>query len=106
MMAYWLYGLVLLKIEKKLRCISRDGRCLQLPEFGVQAAITLILGFGGKWFCFLVQLPMLIYNVRTYMRKDHLVHATDVFQNVKTEQKLRFGKLIYTILFFVLVIYR
>lgn len=49
---------------------------------------------------------MTIYNWREYIRRDHRVDATDVFQKIKFQKHIRMGKLIFYLLSFVLLIYK
>lgn len=70
---------------------------------GIMAGLLLLC---GKWFSGGLHLLVTIYNGRTYLRADHRVDATDVFQKVGFQKKLRTGKLVFYLLSFVLIIYR
>lgn len=53
-----------------------------------------------------IHIFMTIYNWREYIRGDHRVDATDIFQKAKFQKNLRMGKLIFYLLSFVLLIYK
>jgi len=77
-----------------------------LPEYVVQSVMTGLLLAFGKWATGGVHLCMAIYNWREYLRGDHRVDATDVFQKVGYQKKLRLGKLVFYLVSFVLLIYK
>jgi hypothetical protein len=74
---------------------------------------TLVMGYSSKpriatGLCCAggIQLCMAIYHWREYLRGDHRVDATDVFQKVGYQKKLRLGKLVFYLVFFILMIYK
>lgn len=68
--------------------------------------MTLALLLSGKWLAGVLHAGMAAYNGRTFLRKEHRVDATDVFQKVSFQKKLRIGKLVFYLLSFILIIYR
>ena len=68
--------------------------------------MTALLILCGKWVTGGIQVVMAIYNCRTYLRGDHRVDATDVFQKLGFQKKLRIGKLVFYLATFVLIIYK
>ena len=68
--------------------------------------MTALLIVCGKWVTGGIQVVMAIYNCRTYLRGDHQVDATDVFQKLGFQKKLRIGKLVFYLATFVLIIYK
>lgn len=95
-------------MERKERLHSTDGiyDVYQLPEYVVQAGMTVVLLFSGKWLAGLFHAGMAAYNGRTYLRGDHRVDATDIFQKVAFQKRLRIGKLVFYLASFILIIYR
>ncbi|KAJ7962218.1 Cornichon [Quillaja saponaria] len=73
-----------------------------LPEFFIQGVLCFILLISGYWFMFLISLPYLCYNVRLYMRKQYLVDVTEIYNQLKQEKMLRFIKISYLIVLFVI----
>ncbi|KAM7472111.1 hypothetical protein LguiA_010294 [Lonicera macranthoides] len=66
-----------------------------LPEFVTQGALCLLHLFTGHWFMFLLCLPYLLYNVKLYTGKQHLVDVTEIFNQLPWEKKQRLFKLAY-----------
>lgn len=77
-----------------------------VPEFVIQSTMMGLLMICGKWLTGSYHLLMTIYNWREYIRRDHRVDATDVFQKIKFQKHIRMGKLIFYLLSFVLLIYK
>ncbi|WKA05552.1 hypothetical protein VitviT2T_023514 [Vitis vinifera] len=75
---------------------SRINRVI-LPEFIIQGVLCLIHLVTGHWFMFLVSLPYLYYNVRLYMRRQHLLDVTEIFNQLNREKQLRIFKLVHLI---------
>ncbi|KAK4578557.1 hypothetical protein RGQ29_028592 [Quercus rubra] len=73
-----------------------------LPEFIAQGLLCLFFLLTGSWVMFLSSLPYLCYNVRLYVKQQHLVDVTEIYNQLRWEKKLRFLKLAYLLfLFFV-----
>ncbi|XP_075522876.1 protein cornichon homolog 4-like [Primulina tabacum] len=69
-----------------------------LPEFITQGVLCVLFLVTGHWvMCFLC-LPYLYYNVRLYVRRQHLVDVTEIFNLLSWEKKQRLFKLGYIIL--------
>jgi len=77
-----------------------------LPEFVVQSAMVGLLLVSGKWVTGGIHLCMSIFNWREFLRGDHRIDATDAFQKVPYQKKLRLGKLVFYLVSFVLLIYK
>ncbi|XP_020574106.1 protein cornichon homolog 4-like [Phalaenopsis equestris] len=69
-----------------------------LPEFVLQGTLCLLYLFSGQWMLFLFSAPMLIYNVRLYQQKKHLLDVTEIFNQLNVEKKRRLVKLIYLVI--------
>ncbi|KAK9143690.1 hypothetical protein Scep_006321 [Stephania cephalantha] len=68
-----------------------------LPEFITQGLLCLIFLITGNWLLFLLCSPYLYYNVRLYMRRQHLVDVTEIFNLLNWEKKQRLIKLVYIV---------
>ncbi|KAK9103569.1 hypothetical protein Sjap_020823 [Stephania japonica] len=68
-----------------------------LPEFITQGALCLVFLLTGNWLLFLLSSPYLYYNVRLYMRRQHLVDVTEIFNLLNWEKKQRLIKLVYIV---------
>ncbi|XP_057510875.1 protein cornichon homolog 4-like [Actinidia eriantha] len=69
-----------------------------LPEFITQGVLCLLYLMTGHWFMSLLSVPYLYYNVTLYMRKQHLVDVTEIFNLLSWEKKQRLFKLGYLVL--------
>ncbi|KAG9145077.1 hypothetical protein Leryth_008882 [Lithospermum erythrorhizon] len=76
---------------------SRINRTV-LPEYIIQAALCFLYLARGHWFMSLLSIPYLYFNVRQYMRKQHLVDVTEIFNLLNWEKKHRLFKLGHTFL--------
>ncbi|KAB1217108.1 hypothetical protein CJ030_MR4G021213 [Morella rubra] len=83
---------------------SRINRVI-LPEFIAHGVLCLFYLITGHWFMSLLCLPYLYYNVRLYLRREHLVDVTEIFNLLHWEKKLRLFKLFYLIFLLFLSIF-
>ena len=49
---------------------------------------------------------MTIYHWREYLRGDHRVDPTDVFQKADFQKKIFIGKLVFYLISFIILIYK
>ncbi|KAL2543878.1 Protein cornichon-like protein 4 [Forsythia ovata] len=75
---------------------SRINRVV-LPEFITQGVLCFLFLVTGHWVMSLLSVPYLYYNVRLYMRRQHLVDVTEIFNLLNWEKKQRLFKLGYVI---------
>ncbi|XP_010263191.1 PREDICTED: protein cornichon homolog 4-like [Nelumbo nucifera] len=76
---------------------ARRINSVVLPEFGTLGALCFLFLISGHWFMFILCLPYLYYNARMYMRRQHLVDVTEIFNMLNWEKKQRLVKLVYLI---------
>ncbi|XP_021736003.1 protein cornichon homolog 4-like [Chenopodium quinoa] len=69
-----------------------------LPEYVIQAGLTLLFLLTGHWIMALLCAPYLYYNVKTYMDNKHFVDVTEIFNLLNWEKKKRLIKLGYLLL--------
>ncbi|KAL8064394.1 hypothetical protein ABFX02_01G087100 [Erythranthe guttata] len=69
-----------------------------LPEFITQGVLCLLFLVTGHWVMSLFCAPYLYYNVRLYLRREHLMDVTEIFNMLNWEKKQRLFKLGYTLL--------
>ena len=77
-----------------------------IPEAGVHAAMTVLFLVNGYWLVFLLNLPLLAYNVNKVAKKDHLLDATEIFRTLSKHKKESFVKLGFHLLMFFFYLYR
>ncbi|XP_022873865.1 protein cornichon homolog 4-like [Olea europaea var. sylvestris] len=68
-----------------------------LPEFITQGVLCFLFLLTGHWVMSLLCIPYLYYNVRLYMRRQHLVDVTEIFNLLSWEKKQRIIKLGYIV---------
>ncbi|ESW11996.1 hypothetical protein PHAVU_008G076200 [Phaseolus vulgaris] len=73
-----------------------------VPEFIIQGSFCFINLIAGHWFIFLLSLPFLYYNVRTYIRREHLADVTEIYNKLNWEKKKRLFKVAYLVAVFVM----
>ncbi|KAK6130189.1 hypothetical protein DH2020_036105 [Rehmannia glutinosa] len=69
-----------------------------LPEFITQGVLCFLFLVTGHWIMALLSIPYLYYNVRLYLRRQHLIDVTEIFNLLNWEKKQWLFKLGYVIL--------
>lgn len=77
-----------------------------IPEASVHAFLTVLFLVNGFWFVFLLNLPMLAFNVNKFINKNHLLDATEIFRTLSRHKKESFIKLGFHLLMFFFYLYR
>ncbi|KAL9396801.1 hypothetical protein Peur_011054 [Populus x canadensis] len=62
---------------------------LVFPEFYLLGALCISFLLTGHWFACILALPNLYHHVRSYMKRQHLVQAVDIFNQLKWEKQKR-----------------
>ncbi|KAF5122782.1 hypothetical protein DV113_004177 [Geotrichum candidum] len=75
------------------------------PEAALQAFVAVLLLLTGDWFSFLLNVPIIAYNVRKYLHKTHLLDATEIFRTVNTYKNETYAKLGWHLLLFFYYLY-
>ncbi|KAL1830869.1 hypothetical protein DCAR_0100818 [Daucus carota subsp. sativus] len=68
-----------------------------LPEFITEGVLCFLYLVTGHWIMSLFSVPYLYYNVRLYMRRQHLIDVTEIFNQLDWEKKKRLFKLGYLV---------
>ncbi|KAK1384856.1 Cornichon [Heracleum sosnowskyi] len=68
-----------------------------LPEFITEGVLCFLYLVTGHWMMSLFCIPYLYYNVRLYMRRQHLIDVTEIFNQLDWEKKKRLFKLGYLV---------
>lgn len=77
-----------------------------IPEAGVHGFLTMLFLVNGYWFVFLLNLPLFAFNVNKYLKKNHLLDATEIFRTLSKHKKESFIKLGFHLLLFFFYLYR
>ncbi|XP_068306979.1 protein cornichon homolog 4-like [Pyrus communis] len=76
-----------------------------LPEYITEGVLCAFFLITGHWCMSLFCGPYLYYNVKLYMRKNHLVDVTEIFNMLNKEKKIRLFKLFYLVVLLFLSIF-
>ncbi|KAG2609242.1 protein cornichon homolog 4-like [Panicum virgatum] len=69
-----------------------------MPEFVLQALLSVLFLLSGHWAMFLLSVPMVYYNYTLYQRRQHLVDVTEIFNQLGCEKKRRLFKIVSLII--------
>ena len=79
---------------------------MQLREYATQGSISALLLLSGNWFAGICHACYSAFNARTFLRGKYMLDVTEIFQAINREKNVRFAKLVFLLLSFVLIIYR
>ncbi|CAD6340409.1 unnamed protein product [Miscanthus lutarioriparius] len=65
-----------------------------MPEFVLQALLSVLFLLSGHWAMFLLSFPLVYYNYTLYQRRQHLVDVTEIFNQLGREKKRRLFKIV------------
>ncbi|KAG0583596.1 hypothetical protein M758_3G149700 [Ceratodon purpureus] len=77
-----------------------------IPEFLIHGALSCVYLLTGHWLLFLLNVPLTYYHVNLYLKKQHLLDVTEIFNLLDREKKYRLVKLAFYLLLFFIVIYK
>jgi hypothetical protein len=84
---------------------KRINKVIEL-EFVIHAGMTVLLLLCGVWLMFFINLPLLYLHARLYLRRQHLVDVTEIFNHLDYEKTYRLLKLGFYLVLLLVVIYR
>ncbi|EMR11254.1 hypothetical protein PNEG_00285 [Pneumocystis murina B123] len=76
-----------------------------LPEAIIHAFSTLLFLFSRHWLPFLLNFPLLAYNINKIMTNQYTLDATEIFRTLSRHKKESFIKLAIYLLFFFFYLY-
>lgn len=79
---------------------------IQPIEYIGEAVLATWLLVTGKWLAASIHVAISLYNVRTYLRREHTVDVTEIFRQLPKQKMMRMIKLVVYLFSFVLIIYR
>ncbi|CAL1711287.1 unnamed protein product [Somion occarium] len=77
-----------------------------LPEHTAHAFLTVLFLISGQFIAFLLNAPLLAFNVRKIMNQNHVYDATEIFRTLEPHKKEIFIKLGFYLLSFFYYLYR
>ena len=79
---------------------------LIVPEAALHAILSILFLLNGYWFVFLLNLPILAYNINKIYNKTQLLDATEIFRTLGKHKRESFMKLGFHLLMFFFYLYR
>ncbi|KTW30861.1 hypothetical protein T552_00572 [Pneumocystis carinii B80] len=76
-----------------------------LPEAIIHAFSTLLFLFSRHWLPFMLNLPLLAYNINKIVTNQYTLDATEIFRTLGRHKKESFIKLAIYLLFFFFYLY-
>lgn len=77
-----------------------------LPEIAVHSILTLLYLLSGQVIAFLINAPLLLYNINKYRSGNYLLDATEIFRTLSQYKKESFIKLGFYLMLFFYSLYR
>jgi len=77
-----------------------------LPENIAQAFLTFLFLINFQWIAFLINAPLVAWNVNKITNKNHMYDATEIFRTLGTHKKECFIKLGFYLITFFYYLYR
>ncbi|KAH9042451.1 cornichon [Lactarius pseudohatsudake] len=77
-----------------------------IPENSAHAFLTILFLLSGQWTAFLLNAPLLGFNVNKIRNKNHMYDATEIFRTLSGHKKESFIKLGFYLLSFFYYLYR
>ncbi|KAK7691691.1 hypothetical protein QCA50_005091 [Cerrena zonata] len=76
-----------------------------IPEHAAHGFLTVLFLLSGQWIAFLLNAPLLAFNVRKIMKQNHVYDATEIFRTLEPHKKEIFIKLGFYLLSFFFYLY-
>jgi len=77
-----------------------------IPEAAIHGFLTTLFLINGYWFSFLLNAPLLAFNVNKILNKNYLLDATEIFRTLSKHKKESFIKLGFYLFLFFYYLYR
>ncbi|KZO96137.1 cornichon [Calocera viscosa TUFC12733] len=77
-----------------------------LPEMIAHCVLTMLFLLCGQWFTFLLNVPLVAYNINKVNQKNHMYDATEIFRTLSGHKRECFFKLGFYLLSFFYYLYR
>ncbi|KAH9485470.1 ER-derived vesicles protein ERV14 [Psilocybe cubensis] len=77
-----------------------------LPEIGAHTSLATLFLLSGQWIAFLLNAPLVVYNVHKVQTRGHMYDATEIFRSLSRHKQETFIKLGFYLLSFFYYLYR
>lgn len=82
-------------------CVNR----IVIPEYLGHASLSGLMLLHGHVIASLLNVPLILFHLRRYADRKHLLHSTSVFSDIDRERTIAMGKLIYHLAMFFVYLY-
>ena len=79
---------------------------VQVPEYAIQLASTVLLLVGWKWVFGAIQLALTLYNMRAIGRSEARTDVTEIFRQLPHVKRVKLFKLFFCLACFIYCIFR
>mmetsp|Transcript_1658 Transcript_1658/g.3752 ORF Transcript_1658/g.3752 Transcript_1658/m.3752 type:complete len:162 (+) Transcript_1658:178-663(+) len=79
---------------------------LVVPEFVIHAVQTGLFVGVGSWSLLAVNTPLVLFHLRSYMRRECFMDVTEIFNQLEAEKRTRMFKIAFYAIVFIAIIYR
>ena len=79
---------------------------MQPVEYILNGVLAIFMLVTGKWIAAAIHISISLWNLRTYLQRDHVVDVTEIFRQLPKQKMMRMIKLVIFLFSFVLIIYR
>lgn len=79
---------------------------LIFPKAVVHAGLSFLLLLHGYWFVFLLNLPLIAFNVDKIYKNNYLLDATEIFRTLGKNKRESFIRLAFFLFMFFYYLYR
>ncbi|KAI0893602.1 cornichon protein-domain-containing protein [Annulohypoxylon nitens] len=76
-----------------------------IPEAAVQGFLTFLFLINGYWMALILNLPLLVWNIKKIVDNTHLLDATEIFRKLNVHKKESFIKLGFHLVMFFFYLY-
>ncbi|RYP63116.1 hypothetical protein DL770_009456 [Monosporascus sp. CRB-9-2] len=76
-----------------------------IPEAAVHGFLTFLFLINGYWLALVLNLPLLVWNVKKIVENTHLLDATEIFRKLNVHKKESFIKLGFHLVMFFFYLY-
>jgi len=77
-----------------------------IPEAILHGFLTVLFLLSGQWIAFILNAPLLAYNLRKVLTNNYTFDATEIFRSLPGHKKESFAKLGFFLLCFFFYLYR
>ncbi|ELP93978.1 protein cornichon, putative [Entamoeba invadens IP1] len=76
------------------------------PEFLIHIVLTFLFIPHMNWLELFITVPVLVYDVISFLKHDHFYQPITVFNNIRMKEKISYSKLAYYLAFIFILLAR